>query len=471
MSRLAVTKSAVRGFIHNLIAPLYGSGVTPHEPYAGAWQESSRTSNGGCVPKSNLAHSAVYTCINNISSDLAKLTLRVMRPRDLPAGSPVSLEEHAMHPISALLRKPNRYQTPYQFWQYHFMSKLYRGNAYTFLIRDGRGVPSSAHVLHPDDVTVVMSTDGDVWYRVKATPLNRLGEDQYIPSRDIIHDRAVCLFHPLVGVSPLFAAGVSASIGNSISSNSEMFFKNMSRSSGVITGPGEIADTIAKRLKSEWDNNYNGLGFGKVAVLGSGLEWKPLTMNAVDSQLVEQLRFSVEDIARVYRVPYFMLAESKQTHRSSEQSARLYFQGCLSAHIESAEQCFTLGFELTGGSVVRFDTAPLFRLETDLRFDTHQKALTSGIKSINEVRAEEDLPPVKGGEVPRLQMQYVPIDAQQEQQDTNTPQPGDPADDETADPKPVEDDKKSDEDTEATEEELRSCSDWINKLYTVEQSV
>jgi hypothetical protein len=48
-------------------------------------------------------------------------------------------------------------------------------------------------------------------------------------------------------------------------------------------------------------------------------------------------------------------------------------------------------------------------METDLRYDTYQKALTVGIKSINEVRAEEDLPPVDGGDEPRLQMQYVPL--------------------------------------------------------------
>jgi hypothetical protein len=48
-------------------------------------------------------------------------------------------------------------------------------------------------------------------------------------------------------------------------------------------------------------------------------------------------------------------------------------------------------------------------METDLRYDTHSKALSSGIKSINEVRAEEDLPPVKGGEEPRMQMQYIPL--------------------------------------------------------------
>ena len=34
---------------------------------------------------------------------------------------------------------------------------------------------------------------------------------------------------------------------------------------------------------------------------------------------------------------------------------------------------------------------------------------SNGVMTINEVRALENLPPVEGGEVPRMQMQFVPI--------------------------------------------------------------
>ena len=35
--------------------------------------------------------------------------------------------------------------------------------------------------------------------------------------------------------------------------------------------------------------------------------------------------------------------------------------------------------------------------------------LSNGVMTINEVRALENLPPVEGGDVPRMQMQNVPI--------------------------------------------------------------
>lgn len=398
-------KSYLPVLVQSFFSSLWGGvGAAPRETFAGEWQTGSR-STGGVTRKSPLAHSAVYTCINNIASDISKLPLRVMRPRASGEGR----EPHTNHPLTRLFTKPNNYQTSLQFLQHYLGSKLWTGNAYVILFRDARGVAESMHALDPTTVTPSITEDGSVWYHVKADRLNRLAEDLYIPARDIIHDRAITLFHPLIGVSPLYAAAVSASIGNSISANSEQFFQNMSRASGTLTAPGEIPQTTADRLKKEWDGNYSGLGFGKVAVLGSGLEWKPLTINAADAQLIEQLRFTVEDIGRVYRVPSFMLGETKLTYRNSEQLARMYYQGCLSYHIEALEQCFNQKFEVDRGIEIEFDLSPLFRLETDLRYDTHSKALNAGIKSINEVRADEDLPPVKGGEEPRLQMQYVPL--------------------------------------------------------------
>lgn len=382
-----------------------GFGQWARETYAGQWQSHDRYGDAGVPERSPLAHSAVYTSINVISSDIAKLPLRIMRPRATGGGR----EVHKNHPLTRLLRKPNRYQTSLQFLQNYLASKLWTGNVYVFLIRDERGVIQSMHVLDPNSVTPSVTEEGDVWYLVKASALNQLDGDQYIPARNILHDRAVTLFHPLVGVSPLFSAAVSASVGNRIQGHADSFFKHMSRASGVLSAPGEIPEPTAKRLEQEWANNYAGTGFGKVAVLGAGLEWKPLTMTATDAQLIEQLRWTVEDVGRVYRVPAFMLGETKVTYRNSEQLSRMYFNGCLSYHIESMEQCFQEKFELTNEVSVEFDLAPLFRMETDLRYATHSKALTSGIKSINEVRAEEDLPPVKGGEEPRLQMQYVPL--------------------------------------------------------------
>src|SRR5690606_32170568 len=128
-----------------------------------------------------------------------------------------------------------------------------------------------------------------------------------IPARDIIHDRFNCLFHPLVGLSPIFAAGLAAMQGLAIQSDSTLFFQNGAQPGGVLTAPGEISDETAARLKEYWDTNFSGQNAGKVAVLGDDLHYEAMKAKATDSQVIEQLKWSAEVVCGVYHVPAFMV--------------------------------------------------------------------------------------------------------------------------------------------------------------------
>jgi HK97 family phage portal protein len=385
-----------------------GSPLLPsiHEPFLGAWQRNLSCAN----PVSLLAFSAVYACINVISSDIGKLPVRVWRSRE-DGGR----ELQPRHPIDRLLRSPNHYQTTVDFIQQLKVSVLLAGNAYVYLIRDDRGVVSEMHVLNPSYVTPLVAEDGSVYYqlnRSQSHPLTGIGnEDRWIlPARDIMHHRVMTVDHPLVGVSPMFAAAMSAAVGAGITAASQNFFQNSARPAGVLTAPGKIDKELAERLKTDWERSYGAGGQGRTAVLGSGLEWKPLTMTAVDAQLIEQLRWSIEDVARVFRVPTFLLGDlTKASYRNSEQMMRTYYSGCLSYHLEALEARFARAFDLAADVYIEFDVNALLRTEMDVRFTAYQSALSSGWLSINDVRAKEGEAKLKGGDEPLVQMQYVPL--------------------------------------------------------------
>lgn len=384
---------------------LYGAGTgLPHEPFAGAWQRNldSAKSAGPNI----LAFTAVYACINIISSDIARMPVRVLRQKPERKGR----EEFRNHPAWRVMRRPNDFQTSLQFIQQYMTSKLITGNTYVFLARDNRGVINAMYVLDPREVTALITEDGSIYYRLNMNPLAGLPDGITVPASEIIHDRMSTMWHPLVGVSPLFSAGVSAMAGARMLGSTESFFANMSRASGVLTSPGKIEKALAQRMQDEWEKNYSKGGIGKTAVLSNGLKFEPMTINAVDSAIVDQLRWTVEDVARAYRVPGFKLGDlTKVSYRNSEQMARDYYQGCLSYHIESYEECMNRAFGLPDDIEIEFDLSGLFRMETDTRYAAHKTALTAGFKSINEVRYEEDLPPVEGGDEPRVQAQYIPL--------------------------------------------------------------
>jgi HK97 family phage portal protein len=382
----------------NALPPLsHGSYV--HEPFAGAWQQ-----NRECFGPSGI-FSAVYACIAIIAGDLAKLPPRIRRRKS--DGSKSDAEKH---PASTVLYYPNKYQTRVDFWGQFMSSALFTGNTYVFLARDGTGVIREMHILDPRRVSVLMGEDGSIFYRIGQERLAELLESDVIPARDILHHRLLTLTHPLIGLTPLYAAGVSAMTGQTIQQNSYAFFANMSRASGVLTSPGKISNDLAARLKTEWDQNFKGGSMGRTAVLGEGMKWEPLTISAADAQLIEQLRWSIEDVARCFRVPTYMLTDaSKVSFKNTEQLARNYYSQTLQYHIESIEARIDQAFELAEDIYCEFDLSALLRMELDARMAAYQTGINAGILTINEARRMEELEPKAGGDEPLVQAQYRPL--------------------------------------------------------------
>jgi HK97 family phage portal protein len=422
----------------NALPPLSHGYV--HEPFAGAWQM-----NKECWGPHGI-FSAVYACIAIIAGDLAKLPPRVVRR--LPNGQKV---EAADHTASAVLSNPNSYQTRVDFWGQFMACALFTGNVYVFLQRDVHNVIRAMHILDPRRVTVMMAEDGSVFYRIGQERLAELLGQDYIPARDILHHRLLTLNHPLCGLTPLYAAGVSAMTGQTIQQNSFAFFSNMSRASGVLTSPGKISQELANRLKTEWDQNFKGGAMGRTAVLGEGMKWEPLTISAADAQLIEQLRWSVEDVARCFRVPTYMLTDaSKVSFKNAEQLARNYYSQTLAYHIESIEARIDQAFDLTGNTSCEFDLATLLRMEFDARMSAYQTGIQSGVLTINEARKLEELAPMDGGNEPLIQSQYRPLSMAGE------PMNAAPVETPPAPPDPEPDDDPDQDDDDDQDAEVRT---------------
>lgn len=400
-----------------------------HEPYSGAWQQ-----NASCGAPGGM-FSAVYACVQTISGDIAKLQPRIRRR--LPDGQKVT---HDMHPAARALWYPNNYQTRVDFWGQFMAGALFTGNSYAYLVRDERGVIASMHLLDPRKVTPLIAADGSIFYSIAETPLAQLTGENTVPARYILHHRLLSLTHPLVGLSPWVAAGISAGTGSQIQANSSAFFSNMSRPSGMLIVPGRVDEPQLTRLRTDWDQNFKLGNTGRTAILEQGMKWEPMTMTAVDAQLIEQLRWSVEDVARVFRVPLYMLTDaSKISFKNAEQLARNYYSQTLQYHIEAIEARIDDAFDLAEDVYCEFDLSTLLRMEFDSRVAAYQTAINCGVLTINEARALEELPPKEGGDEPLVQMQYVPLSMA----GTKTP---------SAPPAPIEPEPEPEDDAEEPEQ-------------------
>lgn len=380
------------------------------EGFAGAWQQNIETPIADV-----LSHPTVYRSLATISGDVAKMRLRLVQ--DIGNDVWIPVENPAFSP---LLRRPNHYQTPFQFVQAWMLSKLESGNTYVLQQRDGRDVVIAQYPLDPWRVRPLIAPDGSVFYELKPDNLNQIPElpgPIVVPASEIIHDRMNCLFHPLVGIPPLYAAGIPAILGLKIVTNSAHFFANGASPGGILTWPGAIDPAQATQLKADWETNFGGVNSGRVAVLGDGLKYESVAVVTSDkAQTAEQWDKASQAIADAFCIPWFLVGGPQAPYGTNPQAVTIqYYSQCLQPHTRSFEEVYELGIGLSPDRIngqrlgVEFNTADLLLMDAQTQMATLSQGVGAGVYAINEARSQVNLPPVEGGAEPIVQQQNWPL--------------------------------------------------------------
>lgn len=383
------------------------------EPFTGAWQKSDRFNyNAPYSRESVMAFGAVYACVTLISSDIAKLRVKLVE--QVEDGTWLETTSPSFSPV---LRKPNAWQNRIAFYQNWLVSKLSHGNAYILKERDNRSVVSAMYVLNPMRCQPLVTPDGDVYYQLNRDDLAGVTDETVVvPASDIIHDVMCPLWHPLVGVSPLIAAGSAAVHGLTVQGSSQKFFGNNSRPGGILTAPGEISRETAERLKELWEQNYTGTNAGRIAVLGDNLKYESMSVTAVDAQLIEQLKWDGSDVCAAFHVPPHMAGIAvAPTHANVQAMNMGYYTQCLQVLIEAIELCLVeaLGLWNVPGRTygVEFDIDQLLRMDTNTLYSTIATGVGGGFLAPDEARGKIGLGPTPGGKHPYLQQQNFSLEA------------------------------------------------------------
>lgn len=377
------------------------------EPFAGAWQR-----NQELRPESVLAFYAVYACVTRISTDIGKLRLTLVE-RD-GEGIWSETENPAYSPV---LRRPNHFQTRNQFFEHWVNARLVHGNSYVLLARDNRRVVTSWYVMDPQRVRPLVAPNGDVFYSLHQDELAGVDSASVmVPASEVIHDRMNTLYHPLCGVSPISACGLAAMQGLHIQKNSTNFFANGSQPGGLITAPDgvPISEADAKMIRETWEQEYTGDNAGKVAVLGNGLKYTPMAVNAVDAELIDSLKLSAENVCSAFHVPAYMVGVAPPPAYTNVEALNLqYYTQTLQSPIEHIESLIDRALGLEGSELgVEFDTDGLIRMDTLSQIKAASDSIVGGGMSPNEARKRFlHLGKVSGGESPYLQQQNYSLEA------------------------------------------------------------
>lgn len=375
------------------------------ESFPGAWQRNIEVSQGDLI-----CYPTLYACLMRRSTDNGKMPYCLVQTDDN------GIEKVVTNPAySPVLRKPNNYQTAQQFRELWILSKLTQGNTYLLKRRDARGIVVALYVLDPCKVMPMVTEAGNVYYQLYTDALNTLPADYpadrlTVPASEIIHDRAMCVHHPLIGVPPLCAAYWPTVKNLKILQSSAQFFGNNAQPGGILTAPAGMSEEDATRVREYWDTAYTGDNAGKVAVIGADMKFTSFAMKGADSQLVEQMQYSDRQICQPFGIPPYIVGVGEiPAGMKVDDVMNTYFALGLQADIEAQENLLNEGLGIAAPLGVVMDTDPLLRMDQTKQAEFETALVAGKIKTPNEGRRRFNLMPTAGGDTLWGQDQDKPL--------------------------------------------------------------
>jgi HK97 family phage portal protein len=332
--------------------------------------------------------SSVFACVQIISETVATLPLVVYRL----AGD--GKNPDPSHPVARLFREPNALQTPVEFLEMMTAHCLLRGNSYAEIVRDNRGAPAELIPLHPDHVSVLRIPQTR---RIVYDVSNLDGGTRRYLADEILHfrdrsDDGVC------GKSRLTRARETFSVAQATERFAASTYRNGARLSGVLAHPDLVGEQALTNLKTSFVDRYSGPEkAGGVLVLEEGLKWTSISVSPEDAQMLESRRFSVEQIARMYRVPPPVLGDlSHGTYSNVTELGRWFYQHTICPWLTKWEKTIERSLFSEEGRrnhEVEFDADMLVRGDMLQRFQAYRIGREVGLYSANELRRFENLNP------------------------------------------------------------------------------
>jgi len=348
-------------------------------------------------PDTAMRSGAVYACVDLLSKVIASLPLGVYRYENDDKIEPV--RDHPLYLI--LHRKPNQYQTSYQFRRTLITHMLLRGNHYCYKTVNAAGKILNLMPLDPARTSPQWFPGGELRY-IYTTDRKYSQIEKYEPE-EIWHFKDLSL-DGIKGISRISYAKESIALAIAAERHGSAFFGNNATIGGIYTTPGSLSDQAYERVKKDL-NEYKGKKSFNTLVLEEGLDFKSTTMSNEDSQFLETRQFQVGDIARIFGVPSILIgyADKAATYGSVEQqtlSFEKYTINPLCCDLEQSMEINLLSDEdLRRGYCIKFNMDGLLRGDIRTRYEAYRTGRQWGILSANDCRKKENMNPIEGGDI------------------------------------------------------------------------
>jgi HK97 family phage portal protein len=344
---------------------------------------------------------AIFSAVSLISDTISTLPIDSYIRRD---GA-----RFAFRPRPAWVQQPDIDTTKEAFYGSLIVSLLLDGNGFVRVFRDNQGRVVNMRVLNPAKVEIRNDKVGSVVYVHE-------GENKPLNKTEVIHIPDVVRPGQIRGISRVTALKDNFGLAIALESYAARFFGQGATTSGIIEFPGNLTPDQAKNLVDGFDARHKGFRKShKTGVLSGGAKYVQTTMENDRAQFIDSRRMAVEDVARAFNIPPHLLGlPGTNTYSSVEQNNIAFVTHTLRPIVQKLESAFTpLMASEPGGATafVKFTLDGLLRGDANSRFTAYSTGLQAGYLTINDIRRLEDLPPVQDGEIIRVPLANMNIDA------------------------------------------------------------
>lgn len=347
--------------------------------------------------------SSVYRCVQVISDSVASLPFQPYLVDENDGYKQKYVSHNSYHLLNV---EPNQFMSRFTFMKLMVTNMLLDGNAYAEIVRDSRGNAISITPLNPYNVQPVV-IDGKLKYKV-------LHRDALVDVSNMIH-----LLHytedGLMGVSVLTHAITSLQVASDSESHAAGFFRGGANVAGILTVNGVLNADKAQKIKDAWKGAFTPVTGepNGVAVLEGNMDFKPVSVNPRDAQMLESRQYNVVDICRFFGVsPTIAFDLTKGTYANVEQLQLEFLTSTLTPLLEKIELEFNRKlYRPSERSKIEidFDTSVLLRADSEAKSNYYMRMFQIGAYTVNEIRRELGLKPIDEGDKAYVQVNMQPV--------------------------------------------------------------
>lgn len=353
---------------------------------------------GDIADRGAMSLSAFFSCVSLLADTVASMPVYSYRKKN---GI-----KQLVDPQPALFM-PSPYPGLSWFdWLWMFMESLaITGNAFGYVTAfDDVGRAKSILPIHPSMIEITIPPEDPLAYTDKQYFIR----GKRVPNNRIVHIKRFPIAGAAYGMSVIQKAAGAVELGLAAERYGRRYFKDSANPSGILSTKEDLTPEQAKRNMKQWLQSQQGRRLP--AMLGGGLEWQQISITPEESQFLQTRQHQVREIAMWFRIPPHMISDTEASTSwgtGIEQQSIGFVTYTLRPWLECIEQMLTM--LLPNGQFAKFDVDALLRGDITARWEAHQIAIQNGVKSINEVREEEDLAPCEEGDIHLQPMNFVPL--------------------------------------------------------------